>query len=265
MENNDDKIFNLILKIALVISIGLNIWLIQKIGLSKNELVLDQGTASITKIEEVSAKEIYPLFFCPCCGQPLDKNNICCGLAEERINYIDGLVKTEASEEDVIFAYVKKYGLNSFVDEERQEKFRQKLVEEAPADRPIISLSPESYDFGDISQKEGITATFFELANKGKSDLVIDRIETSCGCTSAAIVYQEEEGPRFAMPGHGIDEEIGDWQISLAPGETAQLKVYYDPNAHPDFRGAAIREVYIFSNDSIDFEKKVSIELNQVD
>lgn len=40
-------------------------------------------------LEVVSAEEIYPLFVCPCCGQPLDKNKICCGMAKEKIDYID--------------------------------------------------------------------------------------------------------------------------------------------------------------------------------
>ena len=106
---------------------------------------------------------------------------------------------------------------------------------------------------------------FRSLKNKGKTDLVINKLETSCGCTSASIVYKNNEGPIFNMPGHGINEEIGDWEITLSPGEKAQLKVYYNPNMHKDFRGTAIREIYVFSNDSIDFKKKVSIEVNQID
>ncbi len=39
----------------------------------------------------------------------------------------------------------------------------------------------------------------------------------------------------------------------------------YDPNIYKDFRGAAIREIHVFSNDPIDFEKEVRVELNQVD
>ena len=151
------------------------------------------------------------------------------------------------------------------MDEEKQKEFREKLAKEAPADRPIVILSPDEYNFGDISQKEGIATTLFELKNEGKSDLIIDRLETSCGCTSASIIYQGKESPKFSMPGHGINEEIGEWQLVIKPGDMAQFKVYYDPDTHKDFRGTAIREISIFSNDPIDFEKKVKIELNQVD
>lgn len=250
---------------VLILSLLVNIALIKNYSPEENsgsiQVPLEASTA---EIKRVSAEEIYLLFFCPCCGQPLDKNNICCGLAKERIDYIDDLVEIETSEDDVILAYVKKYGLNSFLDEQKQEEFRQKLVEEAPADRPVISLSPESYDFEDVSQKEGKVYTYFELKNEGKNDLVIEGLETSCGCTFVSILFEGEESPFFTMPGHGYENP--EWEgVSVPAGAKAQLKVMYDPAVHQDFRGYAIREIYVYSSDPIDFEKKVSIELNQVD
>ncbi len=155
MKNDFWKTSALGLASILALSLLINITLIKNYSSEKDlDSIQAPLEASIAEIKKVSAEEIYPLFFCPCCGQPLDKNNICCGLAKERIDYIDDLVEIETSEDDVILAYVKKYGLDSFLDEQKQEEFREKLVEEAPADRPIISLSPESYDFKDVSQKE---------------------------------------------------------------------------------------------------------------
>lgn len=228
-------------------------------------LVLNFGTKTKLGVqaEPVLAEEIYSLFICPCCGQTIDVE--CCGMSAERRAYVDGLIQGDLSKDKIIMAYVKKYGLDSFKDESKKEEFKEKLVKEAPTDRPQIVIEPSSYDFGDVSQKKGIVTTFFEIENKGNKDLIINRLETSCGCTFASIVYQEKEGPKFSMPGHGINEEIQDWQISITSGKKAQLKVYYDPDVHPDFRGTAIREIYIFSNDSINFETKVRIELNQVD
>lgn len=222
------------------------------------------STVNSVKADNDSTEDIYSLFICPCCGKPLDKNNICCPMAEERINYIDSLVQNRKPEKEIILAYVKKYGLNSFTDENKQKEFREELIKTAPAERPIIVINPSFKDIGDVSQKMGVATTFFELKNEGKKDLIINKIETSCGCTSASIVYQEKEGPLFAMPGHGI-ENPADWQITIPVGQTAQLKVYYDPNVHQDFRGPATREIYVFSNDSLDFEKSVSIDLNQID
>lgn len=218
-----------------------------------------KGTATVA-----SAEKIYPLFLCPCCGKPLDKNNICCDEARERINYIDELTGQGKTEKEIILAFVKKYGLNSLVDKNRAKEIQTELVKTAPADRPIISLSPQTFDFGNVSMKKGIVTTLFTLKNEGKSDLVINRLDSSCGCTSAAVVYKGVEGPRFAMAGHGI-ESPKNWQLTLPAGDQAQVKVYYDPNVHKDLRGAVTREVSIFSNDPVNFESKVTVELNQTD
>ena len=204
------------------------------------------------------------MFLCPCCGQPLDKNNICCGAAKERIDYIDSQAAEGKSQEEIILSYVKKYGLASFVDKNKASQFKEELVKTAPANRPIISLAPDSFDFGDVSQKKGKIYTYFDLKNEGKSDLVIERLDTSCGCTFASVIFRGEEGPFFAMAGHGYENQT-DWKLTIPPGEQAQLKVMYDPDVHRDFRGPATREIYVFSNDPIDFEKKVQIELNQID
>lgn len=221
-------------------------------------------SGQVALVQTVNAEEIYPLFLCPCCGKPLDKNNICCGMAEEMIAYIDSLSQKGLSEKEVIIAYVKKYGLDSFVEPAKKNELRADLIAAASEIRPIISLSAELFDWGDVSQKKGTVSRLFEIKNEGKADLVINKLDSSCGCTSASIIYQGKEGPRFAMEGHGIENPTS-WSLTVPAGETAQLKVYYDPNAHKDLRGSVTRVVSIFSNDPIDFEKKLTIELNQVD
>lgn len=249
------KTIILILGIALAISLVGNIWL-------KYAPVKDLTGAFL--VSPVLAENIYPIFFCPCCGQPLDKNNICCSMAKERIDYIDSLVAQKLTEKEVILAYVKKYGLNTFVDKNKQNEIKDELVKSAPAERPVISLAKDFYDFGDVSQKKGIVSTLFEFKNAGENDLIINKLDSSCGCTSASVIFEGQEGPRFAMAGHGIESPT-DWQISIPPEETAYIKVYYDPDVHKDFRGPATREITIFSNDPVDFEKKVTIDLSQTD
>lgn len=233
-------------------------------GIFGAAMLIPDKSMEIAIIEPVSAAEIYPLFSCPCCGQPLDKNNICCGAAKEMINYIDNLVQPGASKDEVILAYVKKYGLNSFVDKNKQKEFREKIVAAAPTNRPIISINPASYDLGDISQKKGKVYSYFDLKNEGKKDLAIEKLGTSCGCTFVAVVFKGKESPFFTMAGHGYENPSWDG-IIIPAGETAQLRVMYDPDVHKDFRGPAIREIYVYSNDPIDFEKSIQIELNQTD
>jgi hypothetical protein len=258
------KFLSLVLGIALIFSITGNVWLFQRNDFHKiGGSIQASLEKNIGKIKKVSAQEIYPLFACPCCGKTI--NAECCGMAKERKLYIDALTQGRLSKEEIIAVYVKKYGLDSFKDEKQRQEFKERLIREAPIDRPVISVAPDAYDFGDVSQAKGTVSALFEITNTGQDDLVISKLETSCGCTSASIVFQGKEGPRFSMPGHNINERIGKWQVTIPPGEKAHLKVYYNPSVHQDFRGAAVREIYIFSNDPVDFEKKVKIELNQVD
>jgi len=263
MKNKIKIDFELLL--GLILAAALFVFLGTKTSLNKNS-ASKQFRADILEstVKPVSAKEIYPMFLCPCCGQPLNPEKICCGQAKERIDYIDSEIKAGKSKNEIVIDFAKKYGLNSFVDKNKAEEFKNELIAIAPANRPIISLSPETYNFGDVSQRKGTVFAYYELKNEGKSDLIISKLDTSCGCTSASVLYKNEEGPRFAMAGHGAKNPT-DWEIIIPGGQTAQLKVYYDPDVHKDFRGPAIREIYIFSNDPVDFEKKVKIELNQVD
>ena len=67
------------------------------------------------------------------------------------------------------------------------------------------------------------------------------------------------------MPGHG-KENPENWSIAIAPGSSAELKVYYDPNAHGLQEAASqsiTRTISVFSNDPVDFEKQIRIELTQ--
>lgn len=123
-----------------------------------------------------------------------------------------------------------------------------------------MSISPSSYDFKDVSQKEGVVSTSFVIENTGTSDLIIDDMLSSCGCTSATLTVDGQEGPRF-----GMHNNPRNWSETIAPGGEAELIVYYDPNVHQDFRGKATREITLFSNDKNNSEKRVKISINQVD
>ena len=97
-----------ILIIILVITVTLNISLYR----NKTGVSVLPGFF----IQTVSAEEIYPMFVCPCCGQPLDKKNICCGSAQEMIDYIDSLVGEKLSKDEVVIKAVQKYGVTSVIE-----------------------------------------------------------------------------------------------------------------------------------------------------
>lgn len=213
-------------------------------------------------IEAVEASEIYPMFTCPCCGEPLNKEEPCCGAMIQMIDYIDQEVVLGSSKDEVILATAKQFGIDRLTSEEDQFALKQKLRELAPADAPKLVLTEIDRDLGEVSQTEGIALTDFEFTNQGESDLVINKLSSSCGCTSGSIVYKGEEGPQFTMEGHG-QENPKEWQVKIAPGDNATLRVFYDPSVHPDLEGAVTRTVSVFSNDPVEFEKKVTITLVQ--
>lgn len=100
-----------------------------------------------------------------------------------------------------------------------------------PAAQPgaLVSARP-NYDFGTISMKAGDVSTTYRIKNEGTAPLALDKIYTSCMCTTATLITANgrKQGP-FGMPGHGpLKPATG----QLAPGETALLEVVFDPAAH---------------------------------
>lgn len=241
---------NTILGIALVLSLAVNIWLYTKIRSDNKNL------ASLTDLsveEAASAEEIYPLFVCDCCGKSIAECS--CGMAEERKEFIDSKVGTMSSEKEVILAYVKKYGLNSFMDKDKREEYKEELVKAAPANRPIISLNFTYYDFGQIEASQGDVSTTFSVENKGKSNLVITGMETSCGCTTARLVIDNQKSPIFSM-----HDNPDNWQVFLKPNQQAILEVIFDPNFHKGAKGPITRTIKIFSDDPIEPAIEAKIE-----
>lgn len=211
------------------------------------------------------AQELYQEFVCPCCGAVLDPKNICCGSMEQRIAYIDDLVEQGLSKEEILLKTVKEFGVNALARQEVKEEIKSALLRDAPVNAPKIVFNQESFDLGTIRQRDGITFTLVPFENTGENDLVIHKLDTSCGCTSASIVYKGMEGPTFTMPGHGKKNPTN-WNVSIAPGQSAMLKIYYDPNAHGPQKKPnefITRTVSVYSNDPVEFEKQIRIELEQ--
>ena len=214
-------------------------------------------------VTTVEAKEVYPMFTCPCCGEPLNKEEPCCGSMTQMIDFIDQKTSTGASKEEIVLATAQEFGLERLTDESDRLSLREQLLANAPKDAPKISVMETKKDLGIVSQKNGTKKTEFTIKNEGKSELVVDKLSSSCGCTSASLVYQGQEGPRFYMAGHGHDEPDASWQEAIAPGDEATVKVYYDPTVHPDLTGSVTRTVSVHSNDPVDFETKLTITLDQ--
>lgn len=137
--------------------------------------------------------------------------------------------------------------------------YSQRAVQGAPA----IKITPAAYDFGRLRAVSKVVSTLFTVENTGKGDLIINNMDSSCGCTTAALVVNGVEGPRFSMSGHGTNPR--GWSAQLKPGEQAQLKIYYDPNAHPELRGPVTRFIMVFSNDPKNPIVRVFVSATQTD
>ena len=208
-------------------------------------------------------KEYYDMFKCSCCGESIDAN--CCDMAKQRKEYLDVLLLEGSEEDKVVYEMVKKFGFDILKDTSREQEVRDYIKSLAPANPPKIEIENPRYNFGTISQKDGIVSTLFTIKNTGGSDLIIENMDSSCMCTTASLIYKGQEGPRFGMSMHG--ENPDNYKLVIPAGEAAQLKVYYDSMAHGKQKEPKLqitREITITSNDPLNFQQKVRIELTQV-
>ena len=222
--------------------------------------VMEVGTE---KAISKTPKEYYDMFKCPCCGQPIDAD--CCGMSKERKDFADGLMLEGLEENEIVYNMVTRFGFDILKDPREEDKVREYIRKRAPSDPPKIEINNPAYNFGTVKQTEGNVSTIFIVRNTGKKELIINNLETSCMCTSASMIYGGIEGPKFGMGMHGNNPK--DYELIIPPGESAQLKVYYDPMAHgkqKDPEQRIIREITITSNDPVDFQKKLRIEITQI-
>ncbi|HEY4523350.1 MAG TPA: DUF1573 domain-containing protein [Candidatus Paceibacterota bacterium] len=99
------------------------------------------------------------------------------------------------------------------------------------------------YDFGTISMKNGLVSRVFKVTNSSDKDIYVKKISTSCMCTKAYIGgVNGEKGP-FGMESMGYLPPANE---TIRAGESRDVKVVYDPNAHgPAGVGVIDRFVYL--------------------
>ncbi|MEG1736995.1 MAG: DUF1573 domain-containing protein [Odoribacter sp.] len=98
---------------------------------------------------------------------------------------------------------------------------------------PEIQIEESTFDFGEVKQGEEIPHTFV-IHNKGKRDLVIRKVLTSCGCT--AIV-----------PGNRV----------VPPGDATDLKMIYKSAGK---QGAQQKSILVITNDPLKPEVKLWVK-----
>ena len=111
--------------------------------------------------------------------------------------------------------------------------------------QPRIEIPETEYDAGTVSMSEGKVVHTYEIKNIGTGDLEIDKIWTSCMCTTAKLKVGDEESGEFGMHSNALF-----WSEKIAPDQTGYLEVTFDQAFHgPGGTGEAVRVVYLATND----------------
>ena len=107
-----------------------------------------------------------------------------------------------------------------------------------------LTAEEKLYDFGAISMANGKVEKIFKVTNSANEAITIKNIETSCMCTTAYLESPSGEKGPFGMPGHGGGATRTNEVIKA--GESRELKVVYEPNAHgPAGVGNIDRFIYL--------------------
>ena len=118
---------------------------------------------------------------------------------------------------------------------------------EGTANASTLSSEHNTYDFGNVSMADGHVTHTFSIDNTNPEPIIVTKIYTSCMCTEASLIYQNEKKGPFGMQGHGPLPKVNQ---TIAPGESADILVDFDPTAHgPAGVGAIDRTVFIETAD----------------
>lgn len=97
-----------------------------------------------------------------------------------------------------------------------------RLTPEEKNRTPVISWDATEFDFGDVPREQKVVHVF-KISNRGERDLIIRRIETTCGCTAV----------------------IPETRV-IRPGEAADLKVVFHTAGR---QGKQLKTIRVTSND----------------
>jgi len=236
----------------------------QMSGMSTSFIEVKESVFSGPKLTAQDLEtQVYTEFLCTCCDQPLE--NCDCGTAQGMRKWMAEQVTSGITMDELLVKASKQFGMKAVESEANKEHIKELLIKDAGKNPPVLEMAETFHELGTIKQSPEKVSTQFEIKNTGKSDLIIDNMDTSCMCTSATITYSGREGPVFGMSMHGNNPK--NWQVVIPPGESATLNIYYDPMAHGIQKEEKLditRFVTISSNDPVNFQEEVKIHLVQV-
>lgn len=108
-------------------------------------------------------------------------------------------------------------------------------------ERPKLEIAQTSFDFGKVKVSD-VKDYETTIKNTGQKPLVISSLLTSCNCTFAQLTYNGQASPKFSM------HDKSNWNVAIAPGDSATLKIYYEPRLMP-VQGGVTRDILFKTND----------------
>lgn len=93
----------------------------------------------------------------------------------------------------------------------------------------VIVDEPRNYDFGSISMAAGKVTHEFKIKNASAEPVTVNKLYTSCMCTTATLENGGVKSGPFGMPGHAGTALINQ---TIGPNEEAAVEVVFDPAAH---------------------------------
>jgi len=197
--------------------------------------------------------EVYSKLKCCVCPESFDKCS--CPEAKEMKAYIDALLENGVGKEEILYKVAKKFSLKTIIDEQVKQEIEKRLIKEAGQNHPQIVLESNSFDFGNVSKKQGKISKIFKFVNKGNSPLVIKSMKTSCPCATVSLKTNKIKNQYI-----GIEGSPKDWQSEIKPGESGEIELMVDLASSHVKTGKLIRDASLISNDPVYPEVAVRVE-----
>ena len=122
--------------------------------------------------------------------------------------------------------------------------------------KPIVEALETSYDMGIIKVSDTKEKNF-TIKNIGTKPLLLSEISSSCGCTSAQIIYKDASSKTFSM------HSQSDYVAQIDPQTSATIRVVYMPFTMPVY-GIVERQVFMSTNDpnkpKLEFNIKANVQ-----
>lgn len=121
---------------------------------------------------------------------------------------------------------------------------QEEKVEIDTSSKAKTTIDQSSYDWGEIGLNDGNVEKTFDIKNEGSENLKLFGVTTSCMCTTAQLILDDKSSPKFGM------HDKSSYVLEVPPGETANLKVVFDPAFHgPSGVGPINRQITVATND----------------